>query len=184
MNRELKRLKNRLGRFADPLGILALTLLFVLPSLALINLTPQTTSKEKTVLGVEDKTGIGAVLVGGVHDIVKQEVLSYPTELQFSYSAQLLKRSEGKYSKPIVQLINYSSKPSTVTVSGSTQLPTGTEVSLIVNDSGYIVQRADGDTFTYDVTLPERSKKILYLQLDTTENVSFNDEISLSIVAK
>lgn len=182
--REIKRLRKRFSKFAEPLGILALALMFVLPGLVVLNLTPKTTAKDKPVLGAEDKVGIGAVLVGGVHDIVKEERFSFPTETQYSYEATLIKRSAGLYSKPILQLVNYNSESASVSVSGSTQLPTGSEVAVIVNDQRYLIQDLNGVPSTQEIVLPGSSENIMYLQLDTKEDVGFNDQISLKIVTR
>jgi hypothetical protein len=182
--REVKRLKNRFSKFGEPLGIVALALMFVLPTLAVLNLSPSTSGKEKPVLGVEDKTGVGAVLVGGVHDIVKEETLTFPTDLQFNYSATLIKRSADMYSKPVLQLVNYNSEGTEVTVSGSTQLPTGSEIALIVNDLRYVIQDVNGETSVHEILLPGSSENIMFLQLDTREDVGFNDRIDLTIVSK
>ena len=184
LKREIKRIKNRFSGLFDPLGIVALVALFLLPALAIINLSPIATSEQRNVLGVGDGEGVSAVLVGGVHDIIKEEIITFPNDQQIAYQAKLIARDAGTYSKPVLQLVNYDGAESTVRISGSTELGANTEVSVIVNDQRYIIESRSGEQFIQEIALPASSKSDLYLNLDSDNNVRFNDMITLRIVAQ
>src|SRR5690606_28281038 len=104
-------------------------------------------SEPQNVLGVGDGKGISTVLVGGVHDIMKQELLTFPNETQTEYRTQIIKRDKGTYSKPILQIVNDSSESNDVLVSGLLGQNENTTVSIIVNDQRYILQNSKGEPF-------------------------------------
>lgn len=182
IKREIKRFKNKVEVFLEPFGLVALAFLFILPALAVINLSPIAKGQKINVLGVGDGKGVSTVLVGGVHDIIKQEFLTFPTEGQIKYSAQLIKRDAGVYSKPILQIVNDSSEKAEVIVNANTQLGAGSEIVLIVDDARYVIQGDNGEPFTATISLEPMKESIVYLQLTSTNDVKFNDDIEIVLV--
>ncbi len=183
LKREIKRFKNKVEVFLEPFGLVALALLFVLPTLAVLNMSPVAKNQKViNVLGAEDGKGVSTVLVGGVHEIVKQEFLSFPTELQTKYNAQLIKRPAGVYSKPILQLVNQSSEYSEVAVNATTEFSKGVEVALIVDDKKYIIQNVSGEPLMQRIVLEPAKESIVYLQLTSDSDVKFNDNIEIVLV--
>jgi len=182
-NREINRLKNRFSYAFEPFAIILLIALFILPTLAVLNLTPLS-SKSKmnsNVLGVKDREEIGLALVGGIHDIFKTEFLNSNTIDIYSYNSDIIKHSKGRYSKPILEITNFSSQGKKVQISSNSTISDNSIISLIYNDQIFVLQNTNGNTFTKSINLKEKSKDIIYLQLESFNNVRYNGEISITI---
>lgn len=182
-NREAKRFNLKFGKYLDPIGLFLLIAVFILPALAVVNLSP----KSKTVhnvLGAQSKKEISVVLVGGVHDYLKEENISFPSATQSNYEAKLLKRNNGEYSKPILQFSNSYEKEGYVDITGGSENPTGSPISVIFNQKEYLVQDSSGATNVVRVTVPKMSKDVMYLKFDTNTPIKFNEKVSLSITQK
>ena len=182
--REITRFKTKFGKFLDPFGIFLLVALFILPALAIANLTPHATLT-KNVLGAESKPGIGIVLVGGVHDYLKDENISFPSDGKTLYQGVIIKdREVGKtYSKPILQISNMSDKEDSVVVSGGTDDPTGNPIYLVYKGETYLIQDTSGNKIFQTIKISGSDKEILFLKFDANNKTNaFNENIEVEIV--
>ena len=77
--------QNLLPQIFEPLAIVALLALFIIPTLTVINLSPITQElKESNVLGVTDSTqNIVVRKVGGIHDIFQNETLEKQDQTEY-----------------------------------------------------------------------------------------------------
>lgn len=183
VKRELKRIQSKFGKLLDPLGLFILLSLFILPALTIVNLSPKA-GRSVTVLGTESKPGVGVVLVGGVHDYIKDERISFPQDDIYTYNAQIIKHGTGRYSKPILQLTNFSDKDETLILSGNTQTPTGSEIFLAIDEREYMIQNMSGDMITEQAKIKGSTKPIVYLVIKTSTPLQFNEDIEVNIVKK
>jgi hypothetical protein len=181
--REVKRFNMKFGKFLDPLALFLLIAVFVLPSLAVLNLSPRSRSATN-VLGAESKEEVSTVLVGGIHDFIKEERIDFPNEKRVQYNSVMIKHNVGTYSKPILQVSNTFGNDATVNIQGGTENPTGSPIYLIVNNQEYLLQDASGNPQDISVKLPEQSKNIVYLKFETTTPLLFNENVSITIVQK
>ncbi|MCK9368776.1 hypothetical protein M0R04_02245 [Candidatus Dojkabacteria bacterium] len=182
-SRGVKRFKAKFGKFLDPFGIFLLIALFLLPALAITNLSPHA-SITKNVLGVESKPGIGVVLVGGTHSFITNENISFPTDGKTVYQAEMIKRDTGIYSKPILQINNKSDKQDTIIVNGGTTNPTGSPIYLVYRNQTYLIQDTSGNRIFQDIKIEGSEKDIMYLKFDTKMKTNANEEIEIEIVRK
>lgn len=181
--REVKRFSLKFGKFFDPLGLFLLIAFFVLPTLAVINLSPQTKSLN-SVLGAQSKKEVSIVLIGGVHEYIINEKLSTKSQDFATYTSRLLKRKAGEYSKPILQLQNTFSQDAVFEISGGTQNPTGATISIYMNNQEYILQDSSGTNNTISITLPKNSKNDMYLRFNTQTEIQFGEDIEINLVQK
>lgn len=179
--REIKRFGLKIGKFLDPLGLFLLIALFILPTLAVINLSPKS-KVVNNVLGAKSQKEISVVMVGGVHDFLKEERIEIPSDDTYIYHAQMIKHDAGTYSKPILQIINTYEKDIEVTVSGGSVNPTGSPFSIIFDEKQYMIQDEKGEQNTIKIQIPKQSKKIMYIQFDTTTPIKFNEDIEVMVV--
>ncbi|MBI2357218.1 hypothetical protein HYV12_04175 [Candidatus Dojkabacteria bacterium] len=187
IKREIKRFRNKVGKYMDPLAIIAMILVLLLPALTVINLSPLSKSNVKTnknVLGEAVGKDLGFVLVGGVHDYIKEELLDFPSEDTYQYVATIIKHNPGRYSKPIVQIVNENSQEQAVTVSALMATTSNTEVSIIVNEKEYRLVSSEGEPYTTSIVLPSKSENIMYLKLVTQTPTLFNNNIELQFVQR
>ncbi len=182
LKREIKRFKNRFSSLSDPLGIVALILLFLLPTLAVLNLSPQYKSREDNVLGVIDGEDVGLVMVGGVHDIIKEEYMDFKNEKLVEYSSKIIKAKSSRYSKPIIQITNPKSEKSDIRVSALTQLASSQKISVVLDGFEYILQDTDGTSTPQTISLSPSSKSDIYLVVTNTQDILFNNSVYLTLV--
>lgn len=181
--RELKRLNNKIGKYLDPLALFLLFAVFILPALAVLNLSPQSKSN-LNVLGTTSKEEVSFVLVGGVHDIFKEERIQFPNDKYTKYESTIIKHYEGEYSKPILQVKNTFGNDIKVTVSGGTQNPINAELSLIYDGNEYLLQNQAGDIKDIELNIKESSKSIIYLKLVSPISLKFNEKVEINFIQK
>ena len=66
-------------------------------------------------------------------------------------------------------------------VYGYTDLPTHSDISLIINDQIYRIQNPEGNTITQRILLEPNQKYIVYLAIENFSNVKFNEDFTLEI---
>lgn len=181
--REIKRLNIKIGKYLDPLALFLLFAVFILPALAVINLSPRAKSVNN-VLGAASKQELSVVLVGGTHDYLNSEKLSFPNEKMTTYQAAILKHEKGEYSKPILQVKNTFNAPTNIEISGGTQTPTGSPISLIFDNTEYTLQDESGSPQTINIKVKEQSTNIMYLRFDSKTSIGFDENFELNIVQK
>ncbi len=187
IKRELKRVKNNVEKFMDPVAIVIMMLILLLPTLAVVNLSPLSKADTRTnrnVLGESDGESMGFVMVGGIHDYVKEELLDFPSQDNFRYQATLIKHNKGRYSKPIVQIVNNNSEEKEVLVSALLSKASKTTISFIINDKEYILVSSQGEPFTTTIKIPSKSENIGYLKFVSDSDTMFNNSVELTFTSK
>jgi hypothetical protein len=175
--------KETLGKIIEPVALGILALLFIIPSITVLNLKPITKSiKEFTdVLGVTSNQTIIVDLVGGTHEIVSAEKIYKDGDSGYIYEAVLTKRESDFYSKPILQLRNNSNEDKTVTFLGTTLNPTRSDIGLIINDQEYKLQRSNGQSELVEILLKPQATYDVYLTVESVVGVQFSEDFNLKI---
>lgn len=181
--REIKRFSLKFGKFLDPLALFLLLAVFILPALAVINLSPKSQARTN-VLGTKSKQDISVVLVGGTHPTVVNEKLSFPSDDRSEYSSTISKHEAGTYSKPIVQITNSYNKSAKIDFYGQTENTTNSEIFLIVNEKEYLLQEKNGNTYPISLEVSEQTKSVVYLKIVSDIPQLFSEKFNLTIVQK
>ncbi|MGI6484084.1 MAG: hypothetical protein ACOX0R_00460 [Candidatus Dojkabacteria bacterium] len=170
--------QNLLPQIFEPLAIVALLGLFIIPTLTVINLSPITQElKRPDVLGVTDSTqNIVIEKVGGRHNIFQNEVLEKQSETEYMYSTDIVKRDGKKiYSKPIINIKNIGTTTSTVSFYGYTDGVTKSSLSLKIDKDSYNL------TDTSKIQLKPGERKTIYLSTESQSDILFNEKLSIVI---
>lgn len=175
------KIKRLLTLIVEPIALGLLALLFIIPSLTVINLQPITKKlQDMNVLGVSNRSGLEINIVGGTHQIFKDEDIDQLENI-YTYTTKLLKREADNYSKPILEIVNNKEDSVSLEIYGGTETPTGSSIALIVNDQLYKLQDQRGDTVTQKITLAPNEKQILFLSVESFSNVQFEASFTLNI---
>ncbi|HCC67802.1 TPA: hypothetical protein DEP90_01140 [Patescibacteria group bacterium] len=171
------------GKVLEPIALGLLALLFIIPSITVINLEPITKNIKKItdILGVTTSSEVIVDLVGGTHEILSIEKIYKDGDDGYIYNALLTKRESDFYSKPILQLRNNSEKDKILTFLGTTLSPTRSEIGLIINDQAYRLQRATGESESIEILLKPKSKYDVYLTVESVVGVQFSEEFEMKI---
>lgn len=181
-NKKLKY-KKKLGTILEPFALGILALLFIIPTITVINLEPITKKFKKVtdVLGVTTNSEIIFDLVGGTHEIVSAEKIYKEENGDYTYSAILTKRASDFYRKPIIRIINNTQEEKTLTFLGSTLNPTRSEIGLMIKDQAYKLQRASGESEKVEILLRPQSEYLVYLTVESVVGVQFSEDFEMKI---
>ena len=182
VNQKLQNFKNTFGKVLEPFAIGLLALLFIIPTLTVINLTPITQKlQELNVLGANTQDGVSLTLVEGTHDIFTNERLQRVDAENSTYSAKLNKRTADNYSKPILEIANNSTEIKTVRFYGQTITPTNSNIFLIINQKSYKIQNERGFTSPLEFEIFPGEKQIIFLSIESLTGVQFSEDFEMEI---
>ena len=175
----IKSLKNFIF---EPLGILLIIAIFVVPTLAIINLSAETKffPTAQTVLGTTDQKEIKSdiSLVGGIHNYIKNEKMEIDPQGFHIYHATIGSREGGNYSKPIIELSNNSENIQTYYFSGAMTIDKNSKVGLTFNDANYIIQDS-GELYRTSISLNPSESVTMFLSINNPNDILFSDEIEI-----
>jgi hypothetical protein len=172
-----------LGKVLEPISLGLLALLFIIPSITVINLEPITKNLKKftDVLGVSTSSELIVDLVGGTHEILSGEKVYKTENGEYIYEAVLTKRESDFYSKPILKLENRTEEDKIVTFLGTSINPTRSDIGLIINDQSYKLQKASGESKTVEVLIRPQNEYIVYLTVESIVGVQFSENFEITI---
>lgn len=177
------KVKNLLGKILEPIALGLLALLFIIPTLAVINLEPITRDiKEFTnVLGVTTNSKVIVDLVGGTHEVLSVEKISKDGDSGYIYNAMITQRDSDFYSKPILQISNNTDEEKILTFLGTTLNPTQSNIGLIINDQVYTLQHSTGQSESVEILLKPQAKYNIYLTVESLVGIQFSEEFEMKI---
>jgi hypothetical protein len=180
------KFKTVFGKILEPFALGLLALLFIIPSITVINLEPLTKNiKQFTdVLGVTTSSEVIVDLIGGTHEVLAGEKIYRNENGEYIYEAVLTKRGSDFYSKPILKLENRTDDEKTITFLGTTINPTRSDIGLIVNDLSYKLQKASGESETVEILLRPQSEYLVYLTVESVVGVQFSENFEMKIITK
>ena len=185
METKKEKTKRILGQIVEPFALGLLALLFIIPTITVMNLTPITKELEKLdVLGVTTHGELRVHLVGGDHEIFSEEMLNKIDDEKYAYSARLNKRASDSYSKPILKIENRNEESKTIHLFGQTLTNTKSLISLIINREHYKIQDTDGQTFDHEIEILPSQELTVFLGLENLSGIQFSEMFDLSIQIK
>lgn len=181
-NQNAQKLKNILNLVIEPFAIGLLALLFIIPTITVMNLSPITKRlKDLNVLGVNTQSAVSVDLVGGKHDIFSEENLDKNTDTIYEYTTKLNKRTADSYSKPILEIKNNTKDPRKVSFYGQTLNQTQSNIGIIVNNKLYKIQDDKGQTYPETITVEPSEKVVVFLAIENLAGIQFSEDFSLQV---
>jgi len=177
------KFKEVFGKVLEPIALGLLALLFIIPTITVVNLEPITKNFKKftNVLGVTKNSEVIVDLIGGTHEVLNAEKIYRDEDGNYQYSAILTKRGSDFYSKPILKVQNRTEEEKTLTFLGSTTTPTQSDIGLIINDQTYKLQKSSGESETVEVLLRPNKEFLVYLTVESLVGIQFSEEFEMSI---
>lgn len=185
VTRELKRFQIKYGSIFEPLAIVFLLGLYIIPILAVINLTPrvrQSLTEGKSVLGVQETTAVQVTPITGVHSVITNEEFDRPLDNRYIYSARLIERDAGKYSKPIIKLKNSTQVEQTVEFISSRSNSSTTELGVIYDEVAYTLVESDGEIFSRRTNLAPNEEKTVYIRIVNSSRMNFSERVVVELI--
>ena len=176
------RTKRIFIQIIEPLALGLLALVFILPIITVMNLTPLTKELKKLdVLGVTTQDEVSLTLIEGKHEIFTSESLNKLEDLNFTYSVTLNKRASDNYSKPILDVENKSDVNKTISFFGQTLSNTRSNIFLKIDEKSYRIQDSKGQTYTQEITILPNEKIVVFLAIENLSGVQFSEIFDMDI---
>lgn len=183
--RELRRFSEKYGRTFEPFLVIAILVIFAIPILTVVNLTPETRAqKSNNVLGVTDEGVLAINSVGGTHDVVKDETVKNEDDGSKTYSATIKAHEAGRVSKPVFEVVNNTGDAKTIRALARTEDSANLKVGVIFNDTNYVLQDVNGEQFFHDFKLESGQKVTLYLTVESEKNMAFDEVVNLKLLTQ
>ena len=175
------KVKKFVNLVLEPVAFGLLALLFIIPSITVINLEPITkVLKDLDVLGVSNKSEISINIIGGTHQIFNREKIE-AVDGVYTYTTVLTRREADRYSKPILEIINNTQEEAILEIYGNTALPTGSDITMIINDQVYRLQGSNGEITSQKIAFVPNQKYVIFLAVESFSNVQFEEDFELKI---
>ena len=183
MSTQSFKTKKILSELCEPLLIVVLILVFVVPIISVLNLTPTTgKTKKSDILGTSTQSGCTIDLIGGQHKIFSSEKLTQAEGIStFEYTLTIGKRAAGTYSKPILKIKNKTDQQKTITFDGQTATNTKSDIFLLSGNKSYIHQNSIGVTHFEKIVFNPGEERVIFLAIDNSSGVQFSETFKMTI---
>lgn len=168
----------------EPFALGLLALLFIIPSITVLNLAPITKQLEKlNILGVTTENNISVSLVEGKHNIFTSELLN-KLENGYEYSVNINKRESDSYSKPILKIENKNSETKVLLFYGQTASNIRSNIYIKIGEDSYKLQDDKGFSYNQEVKILPNDEVVIFLVVENFSNVQFAEDFTMSISQK
>ena len=108
MNKTVRTAKNALGKYLDPFLVLGIFILFAIPVVTLLNLTPgyKPPTHNDNVLGLADESTVTITANTVASDGLAVEKFNQTTETSYTFQVQMLPREAGTYENTLFTATN------------------------------------------------------------------------------
>jgi len=178
------RLLKKFGEFLDPFLVLGIFVLFLIPALTLMNLTPGYLKPENqpNVLGAT--TGSEIVIDPGM---VYQEGISVinfsqTTNSSYTFTVNMTAHTEGSYQNLLFTAHNSSEVQKKINLLANFEsVAPGTKVSIVVDTVKFVILDQDGTTYPPTLyVLPGDSLKA-YIRVESETNVNYDSAFGVEL---
>lgn len=183
-SREYKRLQIKYGSFLEPFAIILLLMLYLIPVVAVINLSPrvrQSYEEGKSVLGIRNEGALSVTSITGIHSVITNEDFYQQLPHRYVYSAKLSVRDAGQYSKPVLRISNPTSAPQAVEFVASKESSSTSEIGVIFDDVNYILLESSGKVVSRSLEVAPNSEITIYLTVSNASRANFSEYVALEV---
>lgn len=179
--------KNLLPQVFEPLAIVLILGLFLIPTLTVLNLSPITQeNKQSNVLGATSSpNSISIDMINKTDDIFVSENLRKQKDGEYVYTAQVEAREgEKEYSKQIFRISNKSNAQQRLIVSGHTDSTSGSNFSLKIDGVWYVLRDNSKEMYKREIVLEPNTTKTAYISAYSDNNILFREVFTINISSK
>lgn len=183
-NQKAQKFKKVLSLVIEPIALGMLALLFIIPTITVMNLSPITKKlQELNVLGANTQSNVDITMVGGKHPILTEENLNKISDTSYEYSTLIAGRNADSYSKPIVEIKNNTDKAQKVSFYGQTTNQTQSNIYLRTegNKTARRLQDDKGQTYVQEISVDPSSKIVVFLSVENHNGINFSTEFDMQI---
>jgi len=183
-SQKAQKFKKVLSLVVEPIALGVLALLFIIPTITVMNLSPITKKlKDLNVLGANTQTTVDITLVGGKHPILTEENLNKISDTSYEYSTLVAGRNADSYSKPIVEIKNNTDKAQKISFYGQTANQTQSNIYIRTDsdDTAKKLQDDKGQTYIQEISVAPSSKIVVFLSVENQNGINFSTPFDMQI---
>jgi len=191
--KSLEKIKNLLDKFIQPFGVLLILGLFILPVLAVINLSPKTGKFYSDVLGANDSKVLEISKVNTnskdyyIDNSKSDSPILLNTRLEkvsssyYKYYGELQNREAGTYRYEDISINNNSDQEKTIKVEGKTESGSTTRISIKSRNMLLMLQSEQGEHFDHVIKVNPGEEIKLQIVIYNRSSIFFNEDLKLFI---
>ncbi|MEA3357782.1 MAG: hypothetical protein U9Q67_05105 [Patescibacteria group bacterium] len=184
----LKRSVSKFSTIFDPFLILGIFVLFLVPVLTVLNLTPiykPPVVEEKDILGAADPEMFIVAANTEVQDGIYTEMTSQNSPDSFMMHVNMEPRSKGTYQNKLFNVYNPYDEQKTLNItSGFEDIPLGTKISIMVDGVKFVVLDTDGTTYPPTIYVAGGEALDTFIVVEVSEDLNFSSGFGVGVVVE
>lgn len=182
--KHLKGLNSKFGKFLDPFLILGIFILFLIPVITVINLTPSQKDIQKTesVLGSTDPEHVSVVANTTSADGITVDKVTQNSEKSYTLYVLNDAHPPGTYKNALFTATNGTLDEKKINVASNFEsVPAGTVVSLLVDEVRFIILNEDGTIYPPTLYLTADSTLSAEVEIQSPSAVNYASGFSITL---
>jgi hypothetical protein len=178
------KISSFIGKLVDPFIVLGIFALFLIPAVTVFNLTPVqfNKSEDDSILGVEESTLITFIENTDVEDGISVSEFEQTDDNNYRLKISHLTHTIGNYRNLIFTAENPTEDEKNLRITSSHEITDpGIKVSLLENDTSYILLKEDGTLYPVSIYIKPEEKVEISLSIESPIDVNFTSYIDLNI---
>ncbi len=176
--------RTKITRLFDPLIVLGIFLVFLVPVITVLNLTPkyQKPATNNNVLGVQDQTTVTITPNRQVKDGLFIRNIFQNTESSYSLILQQDRHNAGTYSNELFTVNNPTTEERKINVSSTFNgIADGTKVSLLLRSVKYVIRTSEGEVYPPSLYVMPGEKLDVAIVIENSSRVNFQTEFGIDL---
>jgi len=188
MMKKLARTVSRFSRFFDPFLVFGIFVLFAVPVITLLNLTPTYNSPQthtENVLGTTDQNNVSVTTNPEAQAGISVEKMTQTGDNSYTIYVQTDPHQAGAYGNRLFTATNSTHEEKTLVVTSTFEnISPDTKVSLLVDSVKFIVRDTDGTTYPPAIYLKPNSSVNVFVEIENASPVNFISGFSLDVTVE
>lgn len=184
MSKQLNRSLSQLSKFLDPFLVLGIFVLFAIPVITVMNLTPgkRPTQEQSYVLGTTDQSTVSFTANSTAANGIAIEKFTRTTDDSYTMQVQLLPHLAGTYRNTLFTAINGKKEEKKIQVSANFEsVAPNTKISIVVDDVKFVILDEDGTMYPPTLYIMPQDTMLASIEVESSEQVNFVTGFSLDL---
>lgn len=180
----LRKFLKQFGKFADPFLVMGIFVLFLIPVLTVLNLTPQTRPEypESSVLGIGDENKVNFNPGATPQDGILVTRVSQNSDTSYSVEVKVSPQTTGSFSNDFFTASNTIEEDLRIQLQPSFQeFPDGTVISIVVDGIKFVLLDEEGNIYPPTINMVPGQDISAAIQIDNEINSNFEYQFTVDV---
>jgi hypothetical protein len=184
MSKTSKTTLSKLSTFLDPFLVVGILVLFTIPIITLLNLTPahRPAPAKENVLGIANQSKLTITPNTIALDGISVEKFTQTTDRSYELQVSLLPHEAGSFQNTLLTAINGTDEEKTINITSEFEsFAQGSKVSIVVDDVRFVVLAPDGAMYPPTLYVMPGDSLIASILVESPDQVNFATGFSLDL---